>query len=146
MNVSDSNARDLLATAERAGGDGARLAHVASRATSLYSVAVGVLVATFLLISVYVFPLGVLGLTLGLTAGYLTALTGAVILYTRLRIGSPAGWGKRYYIGFSITIALYLAGIFIATGAGWTSPLFWAAYAILVALPVSVAGVMKSSR
>lgn len=146
MAVSGSNARDLLAAAERADGDGARLARAASRVTSFYSVAVGVLVATFLLVSVFVFPLEVLGLTIGLTAGYLIALTAAVILYARLRVGAPAGWGKRYYIGFSITIALYLAGIFIATGAGWTFPLFWAAYAILVALPVSVGGSMKSSR
>lgn len=146
MNVSDSAARELLAAAERADGDGAQLRRVTSRVTSIYSVAVGVLVATFLLVSVYVFPLGVPGLTIGLTVGYVIALTVAVILYARLRVGSPAGWGKRYYIGFSITIALYVAGIFIATGAGWTSPLFWAAYAILVALPVSVAGVTKSSR
>ena len=143
MTVSDSSARDLLAAAERADSEGARLDRAATRASSLYSIAVGVLVAAFLLISVYVFPLEVLALTIGLTVGYLIALVVAVVLYSRLRVGAPAGWGKRYYIGFSITIALYVAGIFIATSAGWTSPLFWVAYAILVALPVSIAGSRK---
>lgn len=146
MDLSDSTARDLLAAAERGDGDGTKLARTTTRAGSLYSISIGVLVAAFLLATVYVFPSANLAWIIAAVVIYALAILASVFVYSRVRTGAPAGWNKRYSIGFAITMVLYLGGVVFATAAGWTSPLFWIMYAILVALPVSVAGSMRSSR
>ena len=146
MNLSDSTARDLLAAAERGDDDGLKLARSTNRASSLYSISIGVLVAAFQLATVYIFPSANLVWIFGSVAVYALAILAAVFVYSRVRTGAPAGWNRRYAIGFSVTMALYLGGVVLATAAGWTSSLFWVMYAILVALPVSVAGSMRTKR
>ena len=146
MNLSDANARELIEAAERGNTDGVRLDRSTARASSLFAIAVGLLVAAFLLVTVYVFPLANLFWVIASVVIYALALVAAVYVYARVRKGAPAGWGKRYSIGFAVTMVLYLGGVFIATGLGWTSPLFWIMYAALVAMPVAVFGSVRFGR
>lgn len=143
---SSEEAKILLGAAEAGTRAGSSVSRSTAGVERGFAVVLGICVALFLLSGVYIYPLGNVPLTVAVTAVYVTAIAGAIVVFARVRRGSSAGWNRRYVVGFIATMMLYTGGIVIHSLTDATTPLLWAPYAIATALPVIVASVVRSAR
>ena len=135
-----------ISSATHAGGAGNALGSSAHRTASTFTTAIGLLVGSFLLVVVYVYPSRMLWLTLSVTAAYGVGITVASVWFQRARRAAERGWGRRYTVGVLTTMAFYTVGVMIAGVPELQTPAFWVPYAIATAVPVVIAGLLRGAR
>ena len=147
--MSDStqlNARELLDAANAADSSGARLARRGSAAIATMSISIAVLVALFLLSVVYIFPTGNIPLITASVSLYAIGIFASVTVYNRLRVSTGPGATHRYIVGLAWTMSLFFVGVALTFLIDLTTPLLWIPFAIVVAVPLSVTGLVGARR
>ncbi|MCA0215795.1 MAG: hypothetical protein LCH43_00400 [Actinobacteria bacterium] len=134
------DAQALLAAAAEGAEAGTAIAHRARVASGAFAITVGVLIALFLLGTIYVYPLGQITASVAITVAYGVLLVAAALLYRWGRPGATPGWRQQYAKGFVITIVLYAVGISVSTSTQSTTPALWVPWAVATALPLVIVG------
>ena len=144
---SDGNSvPDQLRAADIGGGGGAEISRSAEWVGGAYAIAIGLLIAAFLLVVVYVYPTRIPWLIISVTITFFAGITIAIIWYQRQRRASSRGWTKRYSVGFALTIMFYAVGNALAGSIDLREIWFWLPYAVLTALPVVIGGMPRRAR
>lgn len=138
--------RDQLNAADIGGGGGARISRSADHFSGRFAVAMGLLIAAYLLVVVYIYPNDVLWLDVTVTAAFVASIVGATKWHSHHRRASSRGWAKRYSVGFSFSIGLFGLGVallyIIDSQALW----LWLPYAVLTATPLVAASLMRATQ
>ncbi|ARJ06601.1 hypothetical protein B5808_16250 [Cnuibacter physcomitrellae] len=143
--MTPDTARELLATAEDAADRGA----AASRGAwigAATSVAIGLLLAGFLLASVFLFPTAD-GPTAALIVGvYAVGIVLATTVYNLGRKLTPAGWIRRYSIGLASSMGVFAIALALSFLVDERSLWLWVPLAVLTAAPLAVLGSIRGNR
>jgi hypothetical protein len=143
--ITPDTARDLLAAA----GDAARRGDSAGRASwigAATSITIGVLVAGFLLASVYLFPTANAGTAALIVGVYAVGIILAVTVYNVGRRLTPAGWMRRYSLGLACTMGVFACALALSFLIDERSLWLWAPLALATALPLAVLGSIRTAR
>ena len=143
---SGNSVHDQLRAAELGGGGGAGISRSADRIGGVYGIAIGLLVAAFLLVVIYVYPARILWLSVSVTIAFSAGIIIAIILYQRLRRASSRGWTRRYSTGVALTMMFYAVGNALAGSIDPREFWFWLPYAVLTALPVVIGSWPRRAR
>jgi phosphatidylglycerophosphate synthase len=142
----EQNLRDQLRAAEAGGGGGDRLSRSAARSGGRFALTVGILVALYFLVVVYVYPQRNAWLNVIATAAFVVSMVGTVRWHERRRRASSLGWSKRYSAAFASTVGLYGAGIALLATTDDRAWWLWLPYAVLTALPLATAGLLRGAK
>jgi hypothetical protein len=140
------NFRDQLQAAEAGGGGGERLSRSAARFGGRHALIMGILVALYLLVVVYVYPQRDAWLNTVATVAFVASIVGTVRWHERQRRASSLGWSKRYSVAFALSLGLYGAGIALLGMTDIRDWWLWLPYAVLTALPLATAGLWRGAR
>jgi peptidoglycan/LPS O-acetylase OafA/YrhL len=143
MNENTRSAAEQLRAVETGSSAGLEIGRAGRVHDSLYGVAVGVLVAAMLAVVVYVYPTRQPWLIGPSTVLYGVGIGVAAGIYRQRRKGTSRVTGRRYRIGFLITIVLYGIGVAL-TVLGLALPnWFWIPYIAATALPLVIASSLR---
>lgn len=131
---------DQLQAARVGGIGGERLARTADIAGGRYAAAMATLVALYLLVVVYIYPLDILWLDIAATAAFTAGLAGTCRSYGRRRRASGLGWSRRYSVGFALTALLFGLGVVLQGLTDVRDAWLWIPYAAATGTPL-MAGV-----
>jgi hypothetical protein len=106
----------------------------------------GILVALYLLVVVYVYPQRDAWLNTVATVAFVACIVGTVRWHERQRRASSRGWSKRYSVAFALTLGLYGAGIALLGMTDIRGWWLWLPYAVLTALPLATAGLWRGAK
>ena len=138
--------REQLSAVERGGGGGARISRSADRFGRGFAAVVAALIAGYLLVIVYVYPLDIVWLDVLVTAAFVVSIVTASLSYGRRRSASSRGWARRYSVGFALSAGLFGLGIALADAMDSRALWLWLPYAIITALPLLTVGLLRGAR
>ena len=104
------------------------------------------LIAGYLLVIVYVYPLNIVWLDVLVTAAFVVSIVAASLSYGRRRSASSRGWAKRYSLGFALSVGLFGLGIGLADVTDSRALWLWLPYALVTALPLLAVGLLRGAR
>jgi hypothetical protein len=136
--------QDQLNAAAAGGGSGSGVSRKAHRLGSFYAGAVGLLIAAFLLVVVYLYPTHILWLEIPVTVAISAALIASCLWYRNERRASSPGWAKTYARSFTLSMTLYVVGVALSASLSQDAFWFWLPYAVLTALPLLLQGKRRS--
>ena len=139
-------ARDQLSAAALGGSAGAVISQTAGQTARVFASVIGILIAAYLLVVLYVYPTRIPWLIALTTAAYFVGIAAAVLWFQRRRQASTRGWNMHYLVGLALSITLYCAGIFMFGIVDFHALWFWLPYAGVTALPLVVAGTWRGNR
>jgi hypothetical protein len=145
-NSTTNDAQRLLDAASHAESSGAAIARRSGRGIGIMSIAIGVLVAYFLIAVVYIFPTENLALIIGSVVIYTIGICASVFTYNHLRVASGTGATNRYMVGLSFTMGLFCIGVALSFIIDVTTPLLWAPFSLAVAAPLIATGIREARR
>jgi hypothetical protein len=105
---------------------------------------VGLLIAAFLLVVVYLYPTHILWLEIPVTVAISAALIASCLWYRNERRASSPGWAKTYARSFTLSMTLYVVGVALSASLSQDAFWFWLPYAVLTALPLLLQGKRRS--
>lgn len=117
-----------------------RLAAFRTALPTAMSATVGALLAAFLLAAVYIAPESGPRFWVGVSAAYGALMIATMSVFAVHAPKLPKAWAVRFAAGLVVSIVLFLGALFFSFQSVTTSPLVWVPVAIIVALPVAVAG------
>ena len=138
--------REQVGAAERGRDGGARISRSADRFGVRFANVMAVLLAAYLLVVVYVYPRNIAWLDAAVTAAFVVAVVSACLWHGRQRRASSRGWARRYSIGFALSAGLFGLGIALVDITDSSALWLWLPYAVLTALPLVVAGLLRGAR
>jgi len=141
-----TNARELLEAATAASDSADDVSRKGSRSIAAVEISIGVLVALFLLAAVYIFPSDNIVAIILSIVGYTVGIVVTVFAYNRFRVAAGYGATRRYMIGLSLSMGLFALGVASTFLVTITTPLVWAPFAIIVAAPLVVTGILEARR
>ena len=141
-----NSARDQLRAAAVGGSAGTVIAQTADRTARVFASVIGILLAGYLLVVVYVYPTRITWLIAITTAVYVAGIIAIILWFQRRRQASAHGWNMRYLVGFAFSISLYCAGTILFGVIDIHALWFWLPYAGATALPLIVAGAWRATR
>ena len=136
----------LLSAAEHGSGAGEGIARGTATSDAAFAIALGVLVASFLLAVEFVFPTHNLALTVVSVLVYGAGVVGLVLWNQRRRTANRRGWARRYLAGFTMTMIFYAVGVALSVADEPSSLAFWIPYAVVTALPLAIAAVVSGRK
>jgi peptidoglycan/LPS O-acetylase OafA/YrhL len=146
MTENKITAAEQLRAVEAGSSAGVEIGHAGRVYDSLYGAAVGVLIAAMLAVVVFIYPTHVLWLIVPSTVLYGVGIGVASAIYRRRRKGTSRITGRRYRVGFLITISLYGIGVALSV-LGISFPVsFWVPYIVATALPMLIASSLRLPR
>jgi len=134
-----TEAQRLLDAAATADAGGMRAASGSRRVETALSVAIGLLLGSFLIGVVYVFPTDNVALIIGVSAAYAVGIWASVFVYSIVRRASTPGWAKRYTTGVFISTAIFFVGVALTFVVPTGNPVLWVPLAVAAAVPVIAA-------
>ncbi|HEY9478094.1 MAG TPA: hypothetical protein VIQ26_06635 [Microbacteriaceae bacterium] len=137
---------EQLSAAEQGGSGGARISRSASRFGGRYAAIMASLLASYLLVVVYVYPRRIAWLDITVTAAFVVSMVGANLWYGRRRRGSSRGWARRYQVAFAFSVGLFGLGLALADMMDTRSLWLWLPYSVLTALPLVAVGLLRGTR
>ena len=138
--------REQVTAAERGRGGGAQISRSADRFGGRFASVMAVLLAAYLLVVVYVYSMNIAWLDVAVTAAIVVAVVGACLWHRRQRRASSRGWARRYSIGFALSAGLFGLGIALVDITDSRALWLWLPYALLTALPLVTAGILRGAR
>lgn len=141
-----NSAREQLRAAAFGGSAGAVISQTAGQTARAFTSAIGILIAAFLLVVVYVYPTRNPWLIVITTAAYGIGTAAAIFWFQRRRQASTHGWNIRYLVGLALSMTFYCAGVIVSGRVDLHTPWFWLPYAVVTALPLVVAGFKQGAR
>ena len=137
---------EQLSAAKQGGSGGARISRSADRFGGRYAAIVALLLASYLLVVVYIYPRHIAWLDITVTAAFVASMVAANLWHGRRRRASSRGWARRYQVAFVVSAGLFGLGLALAGMTDARSLWLWLPYSLLTALPLVSVGLLRGTR